>query len=413
MRAYFCPHCMKTVTPETQTCPRCGKNVEAQGEPYQLEVGTVLTTQTGKAYLVGMCVGSGGFGMTYIGKDLNNGTRVAIKEYFPSRLNPFRQRDGSLRFDSQYMGFCQSGINSLLREARMLHELQNIPSVVRVVDYFQANNTAYMVMEYLDGNTLRSVIESGRRLRPDGLLRRMVNLLRDLDHLHQSGVIHRDIAPDNIMLMQDGTLKLMDFGCARFWENGKSLTAFVKVGFAPPEQYGSRGQGPFTDIYALCATIYYCLSGIIPPPAPERAEAAYRGKPDPLLSLREQGCKITQLQEKLILWGLCVRSGDRPPSAGMLANALDHTLPDPKTQMQRPHQSEALEPDGTSMQHPHQSEQLKPDDPTKNKMLIHVLSIVGELVLIGLFFFLRGAAWLLLLAAGTGILAFLNAKIRK
>ena len=150
--------------------------------------------------------------------------------------------------------------------------------------------------------------------------------MRDLERLHNAGVLHRDIAPDNIMLMPDGSLTLLDFGCARSLEDGRSMTVMLKPGFAPIEQYQTRGQGPCTDIYALCATLYYCLTGKVPPASPERLTAVFDGQPDPLPAPSALGAALSPEQERLLLWGLSIQPTDRPQSMGALADQTEKTL---------------------------------------------------------------------------------------
>ena len=156
------------------------------------------------------------------------------------------------------------------------------------------------------------------------LLAAMEPLLADLGKLHASNVIHRDISPDNLLWMPDGTLKLIDFGCAHSMEDGKSVALQLKHGFAPVEQYQTRGQGPWTDLYALCATFYYCVTGIVPPSAAERLE---RDSLQPPVSL---GVDLTMRQQAALLWGLEVQPARRPQTAALLAAQLFADRPTPK-----------------------------------------------------------------------------------
>lgn len=205
----------------------------------------------------------------------------------------------------------------------MLRAVSQLPSIVHVMDYFEWNQTAYMVMEYLDGSTLHQVMQTVERINPDTLIPKFLPLMRDLGSLHDAGVLHRDIAPDNIMWMPDGSLKLLDFGCARSLEDGRSMTVVLKPGFAPIEQYQTRGQGSYTDLYALCATIYYCITGKIPPASPERLTSTFDGQPDPLLAPSEMGVSIQPEQEQILMWGLALQPSVRPQSMEMLASRLE------------------------------------------------------------------------------------------
>lgn len=180
--------------------------------------------------------------------------------------------------------------------------------IVNVTDFFEANNTAYIVMEYLDGITLKEYLKGNRQIPVDELMGLLAPLLESLDDVHQSGLIHRDISPDNIMVLKDGSVKLMDFGAARdYTEFGeKSLSIVLKPGYAPAEQYQSRGvQGPWTDIYALCATIYKCITGKTP------EDSIQRVMEDELKKPSELGVDISPQIEKTLLKGMSIAPKDR------------------------------------------------------------------------------------------------------
>ena len=323
----FCPHCMSDISAKDDFCPYCGRETNLQEKFNQLPIGTVLRNEKGRTYLFGKTIGEGGFGITYIAKEMRSGKVVAIKEYFPIRCQPQRQPDSSVCPTEAQRILFQNGMQSFLSEASMLYAVRNIGSIVHVLDFFESNGTAYMVMEYLNGTTFADLLKLQSRFEPTLLLRKFLPLMRDLAQLHSAGVLHRDIAPDNIMLMPDGSLKLLDFGCARSLEDGKSMTVVLKPGFAPLEQYQSRGQGPCTDIYALCATLYYCLSGIVPPAAPERLTAVFDGQPDPLQPPSAHGIMISPALERILLWGLSLQPSARPQSMAQLLTEFEKALP--------------------------------------------------------------------------------------
>ena len=310
----YCPHCMHPV--QGNKCTLCGGDVTWQGAPPQLPVGTMLSSEsTGHTYQVGAARGQGGFGITYIGLDIQNRKRVAIKEYFPVRCS--KRTDGITAspqegLESAYAG----GMSSFLKEAQMLSALEPAPSIVRVFDFFEANNTAYLVMEFIDGEPLYKKVRREGKISAKELLPKLPALIRDLAQIHKEGVIHRDISPDNLIWMEDGTLKLLDFGCARFMEDGKSMTVLLKHGFAPIEQYQTKGQGPWTDVYALSATIYYCLTGVIPPSAVERLDN------DEIKTMTSQGVSVTSKDEEAILWGMTVQPKFRPANMEAFAERL-------------------------------------------------------------------------------------------
>lgn len=317
----LCPHCMQPAN--TEVCPHCGGNVNWQPKPGQLPVGTLLSGANGRTYQIGAARGQGGFGITYAALDMDSRERVAVKEYFPTRCANRTQLNQVQPQPSQTANY-QSGLHSFLEEAKMLAAVGALPSVVTVRDYFEANGSAYLVMEYLDGVPLYQIVNTQGRIPADQLMPRLPALLRDLSKLHQAGVIHRDISPDNLMQMPDGTLKLLDFGSARSVEDGRSMTVLLKPGFSPVEQYRTKGQGPWTDVYALAATIYYCLTGLIPPTSVERLDN------DTLQSPISLGVALTPEQEDALLWGLCVQPNSRPANVDVFAQRLFPKKPEQK-----------------------------------------------------------------------------------
>lgn len=308
----YCPHCMRDVS--GAVCPHCGGQVDWDNQAGLLPVGTVLPGV--HSYRVGAAIGQGGFGITYIARDMTSGQRVAVKEYFPIRCA--QRGDGSqvvpkAGLDALYEG----GRYSFLQEARMLASLEGMPAVVQGLEYLETNNTAYLVMEFLDGTPLYQIVNQKGRILAEELMPRLRPLLRDIGKLHAKGILHRDISPDNIMWMPDGTLKLLDFGCARSMEDGKSMTLLVKKGFAPLEQYQRHGQGPYTDVYALAATVYYCLTGVIPPESTERQLSD-----TPLQSPIALGAALTPEEEKALLWGLELNPKTRPANMEVFSQRL-------------------------------------------------------------------------------------------
>jgi serine/threonine protein kinase len=222
-------------------------------------------------------LGSGGFGIVYLAWDHALEREVAVKEYMPGTLAD-RGGDMSVSVRSTSMADTFAlGLRSFVNEARMLARFDH-PSLVKVYRFWEANGTAYMVMPYYKGRTLRKV-RAGMVIAPgEGACRKVLEaLLAALEVLHKEGVYHRDIAPDNILIGDDGVPVLLDFGAARRVIEGgsqKALTSIMKPHFAPLEQYADQSamrQGPWTDLYALGGTIYFLLSGREPVPAASRA----------------------------------------------------------------------------------------------------------------------------------------------
>ncbi|MGF1614847.1 MAG: bifunctional serine/threonine-protein kinase/formylglycine-generating enzyme family protein [Gammaproteobacteria bacterium] len=235
-------------------------------------------------YRIERVLGQGSFGITYLATDLNLHHPVAIKEYLPVDL-AVREEDSAIypATDDRYAMYSW-GLERFLREAQALAKFKH-PNIVRVHSVFEANNTAYMVMDYEEGDSLAAYLCAGR-LRTESDLRELLfSLLDGLEQLHEAGFIHRDIKPANIYVRSNGTPVLLDFGSARLVVGTKTrtLTSLVTTGYAPVEQYGEGGhQGPWTDIYALGATLYTAIVGCAPVDAIQRSYARLGGKPDPL-----------------------------------------------------------------------------------------------------------------------------------
>jgi len=315
----LCPSCMRPA--QGGRCPHCGRQIRQENPAFLLPVGTGLWSGEGFHYLLGAALGQGGFGATYAGLELETGRRVAVKEYFPTRCAQ-RADDGAAVEPLHGMGEAyEGGRYSFVKEARVLSGLEGMPSVVQALAYLETNNTAYLVMEYLDGTPLHRMVDpkSGRRIPVEKLFPPLKKLLYDISLLHDQKVIHRDIAPDNIMWMSDGTLKLLDFGSARSMEDGKSMTVMLKHGFAPVEQYQSRGQGAYTDVYAMAATIYYCLTATVPAQSTERLLSAGSARLERPSAL---GAALTPEEEDALLWGLEVLPQARPQTMGEFARRL-------------------------------------------------------------------------------------------
>ena len=316
----LCINCMREMKSQTGVCEHCGFDERKYDFPqHHMRPFTILA---GK-YLIGKAIGEGGFGITYIGMDLELEARVAIKEYYPqgAAARDNRTNDGTVRsYSENTRTFFEEGREKFINEARTIARFRELPEIVGVIEFFRENQTAYIVMEYLDGQTLKQYLKTnGGKIPADELLRMMKPLISSLGKVHSQGLIHRDISPDNIMLMQDGSIKILDFGGARDFvsQNGKSLSVMVKHGYAPEEQYRSHGdQGPWTDVYALCATMYRCITGKIPPEALDRL---YQDELKPISSF---GVNCPKYIEEAIIKGLSVRKDGRYQSMEELYDAL-------------------------------------------------------------------------------------------
>ncbi len=285
-----------------------------------LKKGTILQ---GK-YLVERVLGEGGFGITYLAQDLNLERYVAIKEYCPREfasrssedgmtIRPFNDEESQLVFEREKEKY--------IEEARRLAKFYDLPGVVSVLDFFNDYGTAYLVMDYIDGETLSQYMK--RNQGPMSVrmtLRLMKPVMESLAVMHKAGIVHRDISPDNIMINKSlDKVFLIDFGTARSTdiESNRSLSVYKKGGFTPLEQQSSHGnQGPWTDVYELCATIYKCITGHVP------QEAVDRVVEDELLRPSECGALINGTTEQVIMDGLAIRVKDRIQSMDELARRL-------------------------------------------------------------------------------------------
>ncbi len=314
----LCMGCMKEVE-QPGVCPHCGYDSNAAPqEGHYLKPCSILN---GK-YLVGRVLGEGGFGITYIGYDLNLEMPVAIKEFYP---NGFVTRESSVTsVISMYAGTSLEAVqkwkNNFIKEARTLARYSNLSGIVGVKDFFEENGTAYIAMEYLHGMTLKEYAKmNGGRLDTNYLLQCLKPVMASLARVHESGLIHRDISPDNIMLLEGGSMKLLDFGAARDYtaDGEKSLSVMLKPGYAPEEQYRTKGkQGPWSDVYAFAATMYKCITGVTPPESMERL------RQDDLKSPSSLGIPISPAVENALLKGMEVYAENRFQSMSEFMEAL-------------------------------------------------------------------------------------------
>ena len=315
----LCYGCFQEKEPGS-ICPHCGFN-ENEEQPYlALPLGTLLNGR----YMLGKVLGIGGFGITYLAFDLTLEIKVAIKEYMPSSIVT-RSADrynvtltGRVEEDYQY------GMERFLDEAKILARLQNTPNIVSVQNYFKENSTAYFVMEYIDGMSLKAYLkDQGDKIPYAQALTILQPIMEALIQVHALNLLHRDISPDNIYITSRGESRLLDFGAARFaLGDGKSVSVILKHGYAPEEQYSSHGnQGPWTDVYAMGATLYRCITGVLPPDSVERI----RG--DTMKTPSELGVHIPKNVEQAILKALAVKTEDRFSNMGAFLRALTGKAP--------------------------------------------------------------------------------------
>ena len=268
----LCESCFAEVEEEGK-CPHCGfSKEEFEPDALVLPMGTKLQDKI----LIGRVMGKGGFGITYLGYDLRMEKTIAVKEYYPNGI-AYRSQSGTevLVANANTEEAFEKGTEKFYAEAEMVAQFNGNPNIVGVYDYFRENNTVYLIMEYLNGVTLKNYVKKHGKISNGQALFVMDKMAAALSITHSAGVLHRDISPDNIMICLDGKVKLIDFGAARqiVAESSSNLTVVLKPGYTPIEQYTKKGkQGAWTDIHALGASIYYAMTGKVIDDPYERME---------------------------------------------------------------------------------------------------------------------------------------------
>lgn len=314
-----CVNCMAALGAEEKSCHICGFDNQNDNQPeYALNYYTILHGR----YMVGNVIGKGGFAITYIGFDILLDMKVAIKEYFPNQIASRNRHNSDKIFWTSLGGqgeWEQSG-EQFLREARKMAQIDSVPGIVRVRDTFKENGTSYIIMDFIEGETLKAKLIREGTMTYEVCLKIFLPLLKGVDEFHRKGVIHRDISPDNIMIQPNGEAKLLDFGAAKditIKKNGKVMPV-TKRGFSPPEQYAEQGNvGAWTDVYSLCATIFYCLFGKILPVGLERMVN------DTLVLEPDEKRGVTQEVAAILKEGLALRYEVRIRTVGELMRRLE------------------------------------------------------------------------------------------
>lgn len=324
----ICPDCFEEGM-EDGVCTKCGyvpKNRSDRCLP--------LFHLLSERYIVGKVLGVGGFGITYKGYDIYNNDVCAIKEYVPMNISVRMPGDVNVTpVDDSHKGYFSHGQKRFIEEAEFLKALSGMREIVNITDYFNENNTSYFVMEFLEGENLKSLYRNYRR--QDSMIpyefccRVIVQIGRALEKIHkQSKIFHRDISPENIFITTSGDIKLIDFGNAKHCtqEESQNISVVLKPGFAPPEQYSTTGvQGPWTDVYSLACTFYLIVCGESIPPAPDRLQGVeYKPmyKANPL---------VTMDVSNVVDMALKLNYRDRLKDVSELVNVLDEYLGDSAT----------------------------------------------------------------------------------
>ena len=289
---------------------------ESMGNISCLKPGTCLNNR----YVIKNWIADGGFGILYEGFDNLLEMKVAIKEYFPAN-HAARNSSGEVTaISEEKKENFKRGAECFLNEAKSIAKFDNMPGIVSVKDFFTANGTAYIVMEFIEGMSFKKYLNiCGGRLPADMVIAMMKPLILSLRSVHDGNIIHRDISPDNIMIDANNEVKLIDFGAARnvSVDGNGSTVIQLRPGYAPPEQYHKNTlQGPWTDVYALCATIYRAITGVKP------IESVKRTPEDTLVRPSLYNIPISPALETAIMHGLAINPNERIQNMQQLYDAF-------------------------------------------------------------------------------------------
>ncbi len=333
---YRCENCFKEYEEGYDICPHCGyvRN-SGKREVYMLPIG--VTLRNGR-YIIGKILGNGGFGITYKAWDMTLNRCVAIKEFYPSgivnrvpgtskvMLYAVKRRK---EYDAQKKRFWDEAVNT--KSFNQDNSKRN-HNIVDVLDYLEENDTAYFVMEFLDGVPLNKYLkERGGKLPVKEAADIVLKIANALITVHEKGFVHRDISPDNIFMCKDNVVKLIDFGAARFTRDEDSLLSIIlKPGYAPPEQYETvNEQGPWTDIYALGATMYHLLTGEKP------EESTNRKINDEVIPPHELDASISENLSNTIMRAMAIDKHLRFESAQEFIEAINICLDEGKSKKKK------------------------------------------------------------------------------
>ncbi len=313
----LCMGCMNEIEDHLSTCPYCGFNeTTLRQESYYLDPGTIV----GGKYIVGRVLNYGGHTVSYLGMDAEHNRKVIVKEYLPSDFSTRSEGENEVTI---YSGDGQTqfeqGLTNFLNEANRIQHLQDAEGIAKVYDCVAENETGYVVSEYVEGRTLKEILDGGKKYTAEEATAFIRKILMGLSDVHHMDIVHCDISPETIMVTNNGDIKLVDFGATRYvtTANSKSLSIILKRGYAPEEQYRSKGvRGPWTDVYALGAVMYRMITGIVPQESVERALS------DELKEPSRMGISISKNTENALMNALNVYQKDRTPSAKLFLKEL-------------------------------------------------------------------------------------------
>lgn len=268
----LCMGCMEEINDNVAICPYCGWNEStAHQESYYLSPGTII----GGKYIVGKVLSYQNFTVKYIGMDAEHNRKVMISEYLPSDFSTRSDKESEITiYSGDALEQFNQGLMNFLNEGNVIQQFGSLSGIATVYDCIAENSTGYVISEYLEGDSLKQILDSGKRYQPKDAVKLISSILQGLHQIHKKGIFHCDISPETIFITKDGKSKLMDFGATKYVTtlNSKSLAIILKQGYAPEEQYRSKGErGAWTDVYALAAVMYRMITGKVPQESIERA----------------------------------------------------------------------------------------------------------------------------------------------
>lgn len=314
----LCMGCMNQIEEHIDTCPYCGFNEKTnKQESYYLNPGTVI----GGKYIVGKVMNYNGYTISYMGMDAELERKVVVKEYLPSDFATRSEGENDITiYAGDAVQQFEQGLTQFLNDANTMQQIGLLEGIAQVYDCIAENDTGYVVSEYVEGKTLKDVLQNSKKLNPNKAKKIIEKILIGLGQLHAKGIIHCDISPETIVITDNGEVKLIDFGAAKYvtTANSKSLAIILKQGYAPEEQYRSKGiRGSWTDVYAVAAVMYRMITGIVPPESVERALEDNIKEPSKL------GINISENVENAIMNALNVYKDNRTVSAEIFLNELN------------------------------------------------------------------------------------------
>ena len=323
---YRCYGCMNEYQTDSWICPHCGYEQRTLPEnALHMRPGSLLSNR----YLIGKVLGFGGFGVTYLAWDHVLQQRVAIKEYLPSEFatRAAGKTEVTIFSGNKAQQFAD-GKRIFVEEAKRLAKFQNEQGIVRIYDSFENNNTAYIIMEFLDGETLEDYLKRVGKVPVEQAIEMLSPVIKSLSVLHEAGATYGAVSPDTIMISPDGGAKLLESGNPVRKETSPNASSSVLVyhGYVAPEQYSEGHTGSYTDVYALGATVYRMITGITPPDALERGTQQNKKKGSILLR-PSKFCSITKSQEKALLNAMAVTVEERTQSISEFLELLQMKEP--------------------------------------------------------------------------------------